>query len=177
MLPMTPELARILHDERHRRFLAEAEARRLRRAHRASRRADRPEPRTSHRFTTLLRRRGGDDAKIARITNSWLNPDAAAALRLAAIADQIDVRPGTTLEPGRYAYIALDERHASLVVAAPSGPITLAFDATLLVLTVADLRDVSTSIPALAAACRPRTEQPGPAMHPEPEVEFDLDAA
>lgn len=177
---LTPELARVIHEDRRRRLLAEREADQLRRAGKASRRSDRRERRHRGAIATLLRRGRVTDAKIARIRNSWLDTDAASAARLAATADEVHVCAGTSLEPGPHAYIVLDGRSAPLVVAGRSGPVTLTSDATLLVLTVAALRELSTSLPVLAAAWRHASEASAPTMRepePEPACEFDVDAA
>lgn len=160
---VTPEIARAVHDDRRRRFLAEAEVRRVRRELAAARRAERPARRPSGWLRALVR--GGrhhHDAKITRLAGSWLELDDQAAQLLARVADEVDVPAGATLVPGRFSYIGLDDAHQGLLVMTGTPPVTIESAATVLVLTTDDLEAIMPAVPRLAMA---RSQSPAPSTH------------
>lgn len=153
MSMVTPDLARAVHDDRRRRLLAEAEARRVRRELAAARRAERPVRRPGGWLRDLVRRgHHVDDAKIARLADSWLELDDRAATLLARAADEIDVPAGAVLVPGRFSYIGLDDAHRGLLVTTGTPPATIESPATVLVLTTDDLETVRPAVPLLTTA-------------------------
>ena len=142
MFMVTPDLARAVHAERRRRLEAAAEARRLRRE--------------------LAPVRRPQDARVARLVESWMEPDARTARLLARAADEITVRAGTTLAPGRFSYIGIDADHADLLVTTGRPAVTVESDATVLVVRTADLGEIASTVPRLAAALAPPATRDAP---------------
>lgn len=154
----TPEVARLLHADRHRELVARAAAHRLRKQWKAAQRAD----------GTNRRRRWLDgvigtrhhDQKIARLRGSWLAPDRRAAKLLAQAADEVDLPAGTVLGPGRFGYVGLDAAHVGLVVGTGTPPVELDADATVLVMSTHDLTKLARLMPTLSAAMSRATTRP-----------------
>ncbi|HSJ92098.1 MAG TPA: hypothetical protein VK917_08505 [Ilumatobacter sp.] len=151
MNTLSPDLARAVHEDRRRRLVAAADARRVHRELRASRRAERPVRRPGDRLRALVRgRRHRLDAKIARLTDSWLQLDHRAARLLACVADEVDLPAGDALVPGRFSYVGLDDGHRGLLVTTGMPPVTLESATTVLVLPTADLERLARTVPMLA---------------------------
>jgi hypothetical protein len=148
---LSPDLARAVHEDRRRRLVAAADARRVQRELGASRRAERPVRRPGDRLRALVRgRRHRHDAKIARLTDSWLQLDHRAARLLASVADEVDLPAGAALVPGRFSYVGLDDGHRGLLVTTGMPPVTLESATSVLVLPTADLERLARTVPMLA---------------------------
>ena len=150
MFMTTPEVARLLHAERHRELVDRAAAYRRRKQWKAAQRAAGTNRRRSWRDRMIRTR--DHDRKIVRLRGSWLAPDRRAARLLAQAADEVDLPAGTVLEPGRFGYVGLDAAHAGLVVGDGTPPVELEADATVLVMSTHDLRTLAGVIPTLADA-------------------------
>jgi hypothetical protein len=107
-----------------------------------------------HRFLRRPVRR--QDPKVARLKNSWLEPDHRTAVVLARLADEMTLPAGSVLEAGRFSYVGLDDAHRDLVVTIGTPPTTLESAATVLILTTPDLDRIRDDVPGLASA------RPGP---------------
>ncbi len=118
---------------------------------------------TTHRTAHRSIRRSADrrishvtaapgDAKIDRITRSWLGGDADAAHWLASVADEVVVSAGTTIGGGRFVYVLLDTDMTCRVVAGGVAPIVVDQPTRVLVFAESELTDAVGRFPALTDA-------------------------
>ena len=91
------------------------------------------------------------DAKIDRILASWLGVDRRIATWIASVADEFVVPAGADLDTNHFVYVPLDRAHTGVVVT-PVSPITFACPTNVLAIRAADVADVTTRVPVLAAA-------------------------
>ena len=166
MFVTNPRVAHMLHEQHHRELVARAAAHRLRKQWRAAQRTGRTNGRRRRWPDDLIRRTRHRDQKIVRLRQSWLAPNDSAAKLLAGAADEVDLRAGSVLEPGRFGYIGLDDAHAGLVVGVGTPSVTLDSDATVLVLTTHDLGESARLIPMLADAMSRAVAIPRPGEAP-----------
>ena len=97
-----------------------------------------------------LTRTSEADPKIDRIRTSWLRPTREDARWLASVADESVI--SGVLEPGNFAFIALDHGSAGLIVGPGTPPTAVICPTNMLVLTSNQLGEAARRIPAVADA-------------------------